>query len=150
MLSSAIEAVWKSQIWESEAVTEITPQCLQYDIAVQNELDVSFLCYNGEVNFFLTRTARRAEPLIMGQIRYTFSVQVSYYLQQADIAQNTYRTVRDRLEIVDDLVLSALGKTWGGLVDFWQAGNPSAISEIEVSEKKCWTGALTYTAFKTS
>jgi hypothetical protein len=128
----------------------ITPMIYQYDISVQSELDVSLLCYEGEVNFILAKTLRRSFPILSQQTRYTFQVEVSYYLQQADIAQNTYRTVRDRLETLDDLVRTAMGKTWSGTVDFWQGGVPTAINEIEVNERTCWTGAITYTAFKTT
>lgn len=150
VLSTDIEAVWQSTIWEHPTVVAITPNCYQYDISVQSELDVALLCNEGEVNFFLAKTLRRSEPILTQQTRYTFQVEVSYYLQQADIAQNTYRTVRDRLETLDDLVRTSLGKTWGSTVDYWQGGVPTAIREIEISERTCWTGAITYTAFKTT
>lgn len=147
--SQDIEAVWLSEIWQSPTVAAITPNCLQYDVSVQNEVDVALLSYNGEINFFMAKTLRRAQPIIMNQTRYTFQVEVSYYLQQADIAQNTYQTVRDRLEEVDDLVLTALGVRWNDTVDFWEGGVPTNPREIEISEKICWTGTITYSAFKT-
>lgn len=150
VLSTDIEAVWQSVLWEHPTIVAITPNIHQYDISVQSEFDVELLCFEGEVNFFLARTLRRSEPILTQQTRYTFQVEVSYYLQQADIAQNTYRTVRDRLETLDDLVRTAMGKTWSSTVDFWQGGVPTAIKEIEVNERTCWTGAITYTAFKTT
>jgi hypothetical protein len=148
--STDIEAVWQNTVWEHPDIVAITPNAYQYDVSVQSELDFNLLCHEAEVNFFLAKTLRRAEPILTQQTRYTFQVEVSYYLQQADIAQNTYRTVRDRLETLDDLVHTALGKSWGSTVDFWQGGIPTAIREIEISERICWTGAITYTAFKTT
>lgn len=150
VLSTDIEEVWQSTIWEHPDIVAITPKSYQYDISVQSELDVDLLCYESEVNFFIAKTLRRSSPILSQQTRYTFQVEVSYYLQQADIAQNTYRTVRDRLEALDDLVRTALGKTWGSTVDYWEGGVPTPIREIEISERTCWTGAITYTAFKTT
>lgn len=150
ILSTDIEEVWQTTMWEHPTIVAITPKIYQYDISVQSELDFDLLCHEAEVNFFLSKTIRRSEPILSQQTRYTFQVEVSYYLQQADIAQNTYRTVRDRLETLDDLVRTAMGKTWGDTVNFWQGGVPTAIREIEISERVCWTGAITYTAFKTT
>ncbi|TXH14217.1 MAG: hypothetical protein E6R03_09685 [Hyphomicrobiaceae bacterium] len=150
VLSTTIEEAWLANIWEHSTILNMTPRVYQYDVSVESEFDFDLLCSDGVVNFFLAKTQRRADPQLMNQTRYTFTVEVSYYLQQADIAENTYRTVRDRLETMDDLVSTSLGSSWDSTVDFYQGGVPSAIREVTIGEKKCWFSAITYTAFKTT
>ncbi len=60
VLSTDIEAVWQSIIWEHPDIVAITPRSYQYDISVQSELDVDLLCFESEVNFFIAKTLRRS------------------------------------------------------------------------------------------
>lgn len=148
--SADIEAVWLTAIWSHRTILDMTPIFFPYDVSVESEFDLDRLCYEGQVNFFLAKTQRLAEPLIINQTRYTFGVEVQYYLQQADISENTYPIVRDRLETLDDLVRSELSKTWEGTVDYSPGGRPTPLRQVPIGGRQCWTGGIAYTAIKTT
>jgi hypothetical protein len=148
--SDDIETAWESAIWQHSDILEMTSNIYPYDVSAESEFDIDKLCLEGEVNFFLAKTSRASEPILTQSTRYTFTVVVEYYLQQTDIAESTYRTLRDRLETLDDLVLTSLGKTWTATVDYCPGGNPQPIREVTISGRRCWFGAIVYTAFKTT
>ena len=148
--SDDIETAWEGAIWQHSDILEMTSNIYPYDVSAESEFDIDKLCLEGEVNFFLAKTSRASEPILTQSTRYTFQVQVEYYLQQTDIAESTYRTLRDRLETLDNLVLTQLGKTWTATVDYWPGGNPQPIKEVTISGRRCWFGAIVYTAFKTT
>lgn len=151
MVTSAdIEAQWAQNIWNTDTILSYSPLFYPYDVSAESEFDVEKLMDEGIVNFFITKTQRRMEPILAQQTRYTIQVQVEYYLQQTDIAENTYRTVRDRLEALDDLVLANLGKTWGGTVDYYSGGQPLPLKTVPISGRQCWFGGIVYTAIKTT
>jgi hypothetical protein len=145
-----IEIAWNSKVWEQDVIQSFTPLFYPYDVSAESEFDIDKLTHEGMVNFFLAKTQRRLEPILTAQTRYTYQVQVEYYLQQTDVAESTYGTVRDRLETLDSLVLTSLGKTWSGTVDYYQGGNPLPLRQVTISERKCWFGGIVYTAFKTT
>ncbi len=149
ILSTDVEEAWASLLWNHPDVLARTTNIYPYDVSAESEYDIDKLCLDGIVNFVLAKTARESTPLIMNQTRYTFQVQVEYYLQQTDIAESTNRTVRDYLEEIDDLVLSTLGGTWGDTVDYWNGGKITPPKSVTISERKCWFGVIVYTAFKT-
>ena len=148
--SADIEAAWAEKIWSHGTILDITPRFYPYDVSAESEFDVEKLCDDGVVNFFLAKTQRLAEPILTQQTRYTFSVEVQYYLQQTDVAESTYQAVRDTLESLDDLVRSELGKTWDGTVDYTPGGRPTPIRQVVISGRQCWTGSIVFTGIKTT
>lgn len=147
--SALVRAAWQTRLWSHAGVLAVTPKIFLYDIAADAQTRVAELYHQTRVNFFTCVVRRATEVLPQRQARYTFQVQVAYYLQQADVPGTTFNTVVDRLEAVDALVLSELAGTWGGAVDFYRGGDPSDVSTVEVDGKQCWTGRMTYTAVKT-
>jgi hypothetical protein len=149
-LSTDIRDAWQAAVWSSQTVADTAANVYLFDISPESDFDMSKIYADGAINFFLCKTARKSEPLIAGQVRYTFQVVVEYYLQQTAAAESTYNTLADRLEAVDDLVLTALGATWSATVDYYQGGQPLAVASVTIDQRKCWKGGYTYTAFKTS
>jgi hypothetical protein len=152
--SEDVRDAWASSLWSHHSVKAMTEKVFLYDVSVDSSFNMAELYYGAPgkmpaINFFLCLVRRQHEPLIMGNTRYTFQVRVEYYLQQEESSSNTYNTLVDRLETVDDLVRTQLTGTWGGTVDFYNGGTPQDISVVAIDNKSCWRGGFTYLGTKT-
>lgn len=65
------------------------------------------------------------------------------------MGESTYNAVVDRLETVDGLVRTGLGKTWSSTVDFYRGGRPAPVTTLTIDGAACWRGGWLYTAEKT-
>lgn len=152
--SEVVRAAWQDKIWSNKTVTVMTPRIFLYDVSVDSTFNMAELYYGAPgkypvLNFFICLTRRQHEPLIMGNTRYTFSVQVDYYLQQEENSSSTYNMLVDRLETVDNLVRAELTGNWDSTVDFYNGGVPREVSVITIDNKACWRGGFIYQATKT-
>ncbi len=157
--SAAVRAAWNTAIWTHATVTAITTSIYAYDIIqdLDSKKEVSRLYYNQKINFFMYQVVRsRTTPELRGGTsnieHYAYEVLVSYALER-DLAETTtssahYNTVIDRLETVDGLVLSQLGKTWGNTVQYgdMQTVNPPKL--VKLDGKECWLGSNLYVGKK--
>lgn len=152
--SADVRAAWKSKIFDKAAVQAFTKRSYFYDVSVDSAFDMAELYYGTpdkvpSINFFLCLVTRQQQPQIMGNTRYTFEVRVEYYLQQEEVSSDTYTTLVDRLETVDDLVRTQLTGDWDGTVDFYDGGTPLGITAVTVDNKSCWRGGFVYIGTKT-
>jgi len=152
--SEVVRSAWKDKVWEHKSVQAMTSRVFLYDVSIDSTFDVGNLYHATPgkyptINFFLCLVRRQHEPLIMGNTRYTFQVQVLYYLQQEESSSNTYNTLADRLETVDSLVRTELTGNWDDTIDFYNGGVPQDISVVTIDDKACWRGGFTYTGTKT-
>lgn len=153
--SEGVRDAWEDKIWEHKDVKAMTSRVFLYDVSVDSAFNMAELYYAAPgkyptINFFLCLVRRQHEPLIMGNTRYTFEVRVEYYLQQEESSSNTYNTLVDRLETVDDLVRTELTGNWDDTVDFYNGGTPQDISVVTIDNKACWRGGFTYLGTKTT
>jgi hypothetical protein len=153
--SKAVRDAWNAAIWPHPSIAAMTDKVFLHDVSQESEFELAKLYSEADgegprLNFFLCIVTRRQEPLICLQTRYTFVVEVQYYLQQTDNPESTQNTLVDRLEAVDDLVRPELGATWGGTVEYYQGGVPQKLALVTIDNRKCWKGGYTYTAFKTA
>lgn len=152
--SEDVRNAWQDKIWSHKDVKVMTSKAFLYDVSVDSAFNMSDLYYGASgkyptINFFLCLVTRQHEPQIMGNTRYTFQVRVQYYIQQEESSSNTYNTLVDRLEAVDELVRTELTGNWGGTVDFYNGGTPQDISVVTIDNKACWRGGFTYLGTKT-
>ena len=144
-----VRNAWESRVWSDPAVLILTDRIFMFDVTEDSQFDALKLIHEQRINFFTCQVLRSSVPLIGGSVRYSFRVQVRYFLQQTDEAESTYNAVADRLELVDQLVLTTLGKTWGGTVDYYDGAVPQDVVKVTVDDKECWRGGYTYSGFKT-
>ena len=152
--SEDVRTAWQDKVLEHKDVKAMTSRTFLYDVSVDSAFDVASLYHQASgryptINFFLCLVRRQHEPLIMGNTRYTFQVQLQYYLQQEESSSNTYNTLVDRLETVDSLVRTELTGNWDDTVDFYNGGAPQDISVVTIDDKACWRGGFTYIGTKT-
>jgi hypothetical protein len=153
--SEVVRAAWQDKIWQHKDVRAMTPRTFLYDVSIDSAFNVANLYYGAPgkyptINFFLCLVRRQHEPQIMGNTRYTFQVQVQYYLQQEENSSSTYNILADRLETVDDLIRTELTGTWDNTVDYYNGGVPNDISVVTIDNKACWKGGFTYLGIKTA
>jgi hypothetical protein len=152
--SLEVRTAWEEKIWSNTSVKAMTTRAFLHDVSVDSSFNMAQLYYapSGKmptINFFLCLIKRSHEPQIMGNTRYTFEVRVEYYLQQEESSSNTYNTLVDRLETVDDLVRTQLTGSWNDTVDFYNGGTPQDISVAIIDNKSCWKGGFVYLGIKT-
>ena len=155
--SAQILAAWKAAVFDHADLQAETRRCFDYDaIADIGSLgEDSALRFNQRINFITYLTARRTET---GSIRgtntvvdrYTHQLDVDYYLEKnlSNASQNYNEAIRV-IELVDDLVRSELGKTWGDTVDFYQFTDLRRPQLIDLDGKKVWRVGHSYIGTKT-
>src|SRR5690606_14137076 len=109
--------------------------------------------YNQEINFFtylVMRTRRQLDVAggTSNATRFIHTVQLFYYLEK-DISDTdyNYNSVIDRLETVDGLVISQLGKTWNSTVNYYEMTDARAPVLVEIDGKRVWRGQYTYAGY---
>ncbi len=157
MGSDAIRAAWKAAIFDSATIQAITSKAYQFDLLanVASISEDAMMFHNQKINFFTYTTSRRSETgSIRGTntsaARYQYSVRVDYHLFK-DVSEPdfNFNTSIDRLEALDDLVLSELGKTWNSTVDYYELSEFRPPSLRTLEEREFWTVGYTYTGIKT-
>lgn len=155
--SSVVRAAWKTAIFDSATIQAITDKCHDYDILanIASMPEDSRMYYGGKINFFTYLTTRKAEN---GSLRgtntiasrFSFRVKTSYYIEK-DISESdqNYNSAIDNLELLDNLVRSALGKTWSSTVDYWEIEELKEPSLLQLDDREVWQIGYNYLGFKT-
>lgn len=155
--TAEILAKWKASVFDSAEAQAITTIALDYDALsdIESLSELTALFSGTQINCFVYTAYRMAET---GSIRgtnsaadrFTHYIRVDYILEKIskDGAKN-YNPTIDALEVVDDLVRSDLGKSWGGLVDFHRCTGFSQPTIIDIQGRKAWRAGYTYEGVKT-
>ena len=155
--SASIRAAWKTGIFNNAAILAITPKAYAFDIIanIASISEDSLLYHEQQINFFTYIASRKSETgSIRGSntaaSRFSHTIEITYNLKK-DIgeADFNYNALIDRLEIVDDLVLSELGKTWSSTVDYYELTEFSPPTLKTLEDREFWSAGYTYTGFKT-
>lgn len=153
--SAQVEAAWASAIWQNATITAITDKVLTFPYTEESEVEVTNLYSGQEINAFEVLTNRiqrygETAATIGGILHYQFEVDIRYYRAVEPTGAN-YTATRDTLETLFALVVSELGSTWGGTVDFWKPDTSLAeITRIKISTEDVWRGRYRFFADKQS
>lgn len=143
-----VRTAWNTSIWSNATIQAITSKIYNYDVTKQSSKEVSKFYLNQEVNFITYLVSRAQRLRIMQQIEQQFIVDIRYYLV-ADTEGVNYNALLDAFETIDSLVISQLGTTWGGSVDYYELqSEPVAITEIQIENVSVWAGQYKYLGFK--
>ncbi len=152
--SAQIRSAWNTAIWTHATVTALTTQIFAFDAVQQPvaQVEINNFYYQQKINFFTYLTMRTTKQQdIAGTALATktiHTVQVFYYLEK-DLTNSAYNYTNciDRLETVDGLVRSQLGKTWTSTVNYWEMLDALSPVVVELDGKKVWRASYTYTAY---
>lgn len=123
--SETIREVWRSHVWANPVITDYTEVIVEHDLSEEFHQEVAKIRHNQQINFFAFRVRRSFLPLLHEKIRLLFFINVSY-TRWADPQGRNYNIVLDGIETMQELVVTELGSTWGGVVHAWspQEGPP--------------------------
>jgi len=154
MSSATIRTAWNTGVFQHATITAITTKIYQYDVtaAVRSKPEAELFYYNQKVNFFKQTVVRQARNnSLRGNnslaTRYEYDIEVSYYLERdfAATAAN-YNLAIDRIETMDDLVRTQLGKTWSSTVSHWEVSGILSPQLIQLDGRDVWQAGYSYTA----
>ncbi len=151
--AAQVEAVWKTNIFDSTTIQAITDKAYSYEVTETSESEVARLFEGTEVNFFqylvgrgqrFGTSAGSAGPIVI----YDYAVEISYF-REAEPSGANWTAVRDTFDTIFSLVVSSLGNTWSQTVDGFNPQQGTArISTDLIDNRPVWRGVFTYNAFK--
>lgn len=143
--SEAIRAAWRSAVWSHADILDITDVVIEHDLAEDSWNELTKLRYNQEINFFAFRVSRAIVYLMGSKISLLFSVNISY-VREVDTEGANYNACLDAIEVLQELVLSELGSTWGSTVGTgYPQQTPPNISVSSVGEERVFKADFNYT-----
>jgi hypothetical protein len=157
MSCAAIRAILKSAIFDSATIAAITSKAYSFDILanIGSVSEDALLYHEQQINFFTYLVTRKSETgSIRGNntaaSRFSYEVQIAYHLKK-DVgeADFNFNTLIDRLETLDDMILSVLGKTWSSNFDYYELTEFSAPTLKTLEEREFWSASYTYIGYKT-
>lgn len=144
-----IREAWADNVWSAAALTAITDKFHGYDVDVQSQSEFSNLHYGQEINFFSYLVRSRLERRINGAQLWRYRVDVSYCREVEPTGANHIATL-DAVETLINAVISELGDTWGGLVDYWSPRQDyPEVNKIFIADKSVWQVRYYWEAVKT-
>ena len=147
-----IRAAWLAGIWNHATVQAYTTKIYDYDITLKSQKEAAKFRHNTLINFFTYLTTRGHQfPEIGGLsssaiVHFSYQVEIRHYLEAGTEGDN-FNAVIDRLAAIDGLVVTQLGSTWDGVVDFYRPQQePPTVTLIELDNKSVWLGVYRYFA----
>lgn len=139
--SSDIASVWEDSVWNHATVAAWTSRKIPYEFSIEAEVDAG-IYYEQRVNFFTYTIYRIPQDHTLGGRGYVHTVRVLYALEGIE----NYATVRDRLEVLEELVYTELGTDWNETVQIAFTPERIEIEEVKIDERRCWRGGWNFGA----
>ena len=147
--AAQVRTAWQTNVFDHATVTAITSNAVTAEFKELTRKHLEGLIENQEINFFnylVSRTPQQDQISGAALVLYLYEVEVNYYRESKPDRTN-YVTALDAFETVGDRVLSGLGSTWGGTVDFHTLPEEQPeVSEVIINNRECWRVTQTYTA----
>ena len=154
--SAAVLSAWQTAIFAHASIKAETPHVFAYDITADIASMGEFTAgiHDQIQNFFTLLTYRETvddnlRASNTSASRFVHTVEVDYYLEkklsESDLNYNEAIRV---IELLDDLVRSELGKTWGGTVNFYKLSALRRPQLVDIAGRKVWRVGHTYTGTK--
>lgn len=150
MSLATVSAAWTSSVWGDATVSAITDAVLTREGTEASEYEISQLRYGQEINFFEWVASEHRQYREVGNLSpetiYTVDVR---YTREMDSGGANYTAVQTALNAVVSAVVSTLGYTWQGTVDFSALpGNPPDVQPAIVADTECWRATLKFSGTK--
>ena len=143
-----VRSAWDSAILEHATLTALTDKIYNYDVNPESTKEFSLLRYDQKINFFRFLISRATKNLMMGQTLRIFEVRC-IYSKQLTVDGSGYTDVTDALEVVQDLVETSLGPTWGDTVDYYRnQDTPPKMIQSRIENIPVWTGEYLFTGYQ--
>ncbi|RTL05642.1 hypothetical protein EKK58_07480 [Candidatus Dependentiae bacterium] len=149
--SSQVQDAWFDSVLNTSTVKEYCTIFFAHTVAFNSEFETARLRdAESKINYILYTTTRSQTFQIGSLATQKFEVRLEYTreIRVSEEAED-FEQFQEALEVIEDQAVTQLGKTWGGLVDYWRTSEGQPVREqISVDGKQCLRAALIYTGFK--
>lgn len=144
-----IRNVWQSKVWNNKTVRAISDKIHFGEATEDSESETANLYFDKRVNYFECIVSRgQSYEQIGGGTSQVFAVEIRYTLEK-DTAGEAHSMVQDSFATVYDIMYTALSDSWASTVDYWTPQEkPVEINSVDVDNRPCWRGSLTFTGYK--
>jgi hypothetical protein len=150
--ASTIRTLVNTEIMAHASITAITDRAFDYDPLALTAKNINNLKYDQRINFFSFQVLRSIDldaTSLNGNVGYGYSVECLFnYILEANQPQESYNQVIDRIEILDNLIISELGTRWSNNFNIARQSNSQLPEEILIDNVRCfkasvlWTGTI--------
>lgn len=145
--SSAVRAQWRSNVFSNSTITDISPVYIEHDLGSESMHEVAKLRHEQKINFWAFKVSRSIEPLLGGEYRVRFFVEVTY-TKWADPSGAAYNAVLDAIEVMNEVVIAQLGSTWGSTVaEGVPQETPPTVSLVDIKGESAFSAQFNYEGF---
>ena len=154
--SSEIRSAWTTAIAQHATAQAMTTRWYDYDVdaAIESTAEDVRLLHLQRVNFATYLATRINDSQNVrggaGISGHSFSVILSRFLERdVTLSGDGQNVAIDDMDALDDLIVSQLGKTWSGTVDYWRLDSGFQKPEIiNLNDRAVWRVRAEYRAFK--
>jgi hypothetical protein len=148
--TAAVRDAWKVQVLQHVSVRAISEAILDYEPTFESATELVKLRHNAELNALAVIVRKSTKARRTNQIEETFDVTIRAYRRNKPDG-STQKQILTDLETIDAVAVAALGKTWGGLVDYWRTTESlPTLEQTLIDNAPTWIGSVTYQGFKIS
>ncbi len=148
-LSSAIEDVWDTHIWQHATIQAITDKIFTSDNSQVSEFEIGSYYSDQELNAIVYQVKRSESYIGANVLQERFAVEITYYrTKEGDTSGENWTAVRDFFETLTGLVTISLGTNWQGTVAYYRAQEtPPDITDQVLAGELTWVGKFVFTGF---
>lgn len=143
-----VREAWNSNVWRNDIIQALTSKIVDHELRFDSSNQSAAIRHGLEVNYFQYLVTWTQQILVMGQIRRNFEVLVRRVIK-AEVNGDSYKRAITDLETVAGLVVSELGGSWSGTVDFYNQQNiPAQVRADTINGEPVWVAEMRFSAFK--
>jgi hypothetical protein len=148
--TASIRDYWKTTVLQHVTIRAITEAILDFEPTFESATEAGRLRWQAEINAIAVVVKKTMTSRRVNQTEEKFDVILRAY-RRVKPDGSTHKAVITTLETLDTVAIAALGKTWGGLVDYWRASESAPVVEqISIDGAPAWVGSVTYQGIKIS
>lgn len=150
--AAQVRTAWNTNVFQQASVQALTTSIYDHELNERSIKERAKARYAQKVNcitYLVKRTPKQTQISGGSLIEYEYEVEVDYYLER-DPDSSNYTAAVDAFETINGEVISTLGNTWAGTVDFsiLPERAPQILDE-SIGSVEVWRVNQTYLGFKT-
>lgn len=149
--SSQVQDAWFTSVLDTSTIKDYCTNFFAHSLSFNSEFEVARLRDNENKINYIVYTTTRSQTFQIGSLatqRFEVRLEYTREIRVSEEAED-FEQFQEALEVIEDQAVTELGKTWGGLVDYWRTSDAQPVTEqILVDNKQCLRSTLVYTGFK--
>lgn len=149
--SSQVQDAWFDSVLDTTTIKAYCTNFFAHSLNFNSEFETSRLRDNENKINYIVYTTTRSQTFQIGSLatqKFEVRLECTREIRVSEEASD-FEQFQESLEVIEDQAVTQLGKTWGGLVDYWRTSESQTTTEqILVDNKQCLRATLVYTGFK--